>query len=257
MRRNLWKRQKGKSCFTARRASARGCIRIDTGGETDRYIPRLLWTPSGELAFYRLNRLQNHFEVLLSDRNGATRVVYDERDERYVEHADRSTVTFLPDGDRFVVRSERNGYMHLYLHSIRKGFLKQLTDGQWEVTAMLGVSDDRVYYLSTETSPLRRDLYAVRLDGKDKKRLTGGDGTYNILPSEGFRYYISYFSNVETPERITLHAADGRLIRTLEDNAALRDTLAERDVPVKEFFTFRNSDRCRGPQAWRRSGRRS
>lgn len=132
--------------------------------------------------------------------------------------------------------------MHLYLHSIRKGFLKQLTDGQWEVTAMLGVSDDRVYYLSTETSPLRRDLYAVRLDGKDKKRLTGGDGTYNILPSEGFRYYISYFSNVETPERITLHAADGRLIRTLEDNAALRDTLAERDVPVKEFFTFRNSE---------------
>ena len=60
--------------------------------------------------------------MLLSDRNGATRVVYDERDERYVEHADRSTVTFLPDGDRFVVRSERNGYMHLYLHSIRKGF---------------------------------------------------------------------------------------------------------------------------------------
>ena len=217
-------------------------VRIDTGGETDRYIPRLLWTPSGELAFYRLNRLQNHFEVLLSDRNGATRVVYDERDERYVEHADRSTVTFLPDGDRFVVRSERNGYMHLYLHSIRKGFLKQLTDGQWEVTAMLGVSDDRVYYLSTETSPLRRDLYAVRLDGKDKKRLTGGDGTYNILPSEGFRYYISYFSNVETPERITLHAADGRLIRTLEDNAALRDTLVEQGVPVKEFFTFRNSE---------------
>lgn len=96
--------------------------------------------------------------------------------------------------------------------------------------------------MSTETSPLRRDLYAVRLDGKDKKRLTGGNGTYNILPSEGFRYYISYFSNVETPERITLHAADGRLIRTLEDNAALRDTLAERGVPVKEFFTFRNSE---------------
>lgn len=126
--------------------------------------------------------------------------------------------------------------MHLYLHSIRKGFLKQLTDGQWEVTAMLGVSDDRVYYLSTETSPLRRDLYAVRLDGKDKKRLTGGDGTYNILPSEGFRYYISYFSNVETPERITLHAADGQLIRTLEVNATLRDTLAERGVPGQKIF---------------------
>ena len=217
-------------------------VRMDTGEQTDQYIPRLFWTPTGQLGFYRLNRLQNHFEVLLCDSSGASRVVYDERNDRYVERVDGRTVTFLPDGDRFVVRSERDGFMHLYLYSVSEGLLGRITSGEWEVTELLGIEGDRVYYLSTETSPLRRDLYTVRLDGRGKRRLTGGDGTYRIAPSRGFRYFISYFSNVRTPNRVTLHRSDGRLVRTLGDNAALRAKLDELQVPVKEFFRFATSE---------------
>lgn len=217
-------------------------VRMDTGEQTDQYIPRLFWTPTGQLGFYRLNRLQNHFEVLLCDSSGASRVVYDERNDRYVERVDGRTVTFLPDGDRFVVRSERDGFMHLYLYSVSEGLLGRITSGEWEVTELLGIEGDRVYYLSTETSPLRRDRYTVRLDGRGKRRLTGGDGTYRIAPSRGFRYFISYFSNVRTPNRVTLHRSDGRLVRTLEDNAALRAKLDELQVPVKEFFRFATSE---------------
>lgn len=217
-------------------------VRMDTGEQTDQYIPRLFWTPTGQLGFYRLNRLQNHFEVLLCDSSGASRVVYDERNDRYVERVDGRTVTFLPDGDRFVVRSERDGFMHLYLYSVSEGLLGRITSGEWEVTELLGIEGDRVYYLSTETLPLRRDLYTVRLDGRGKRRLTGGDGTYRIAPSRGFRYFISYFSNVRTPNRVTLHRSDGRLVRTLEDNAALRAKLDELQVPVKEFFRFATSE---------------
>ena len=217
-------------------------VRMDTGEQTDQYIPRLFWTPTGQLGFYRLNRLQNHFEVLLCDSSGASRVVYDERNDRYVERVDGRTVTFLPDGDRFVVRSERDGFMHLYLYGVSEGLLGRITSGEWEVTELLGIEGDRVYYLSTETSPLRRDLYTLRLDGRGKRRLTGGDGTYRIAPSRGFRYFISYFSNVRTPNRVTLHRSDGRLVRTLEDNAALRTKLDELQVPVKEFFRFATSE---------------
>ena len=217
-------------------------VRMDTGEQTDQYIPRLFWTPTGQLGFYRLNRLQNHFEVLLCDSSGASRVVYDERNDRYVERVDGRTVTFLPDGDRFVVRSERDGFMHLYLYGVSEGLLGRITSGEWEVTELLGIEGDRVYYLSTETSPLRRDLYTVRLDGRGKRLLTGGDGTYRIAPSRGFRYFISYFSNVRTPNRVTLHRSDGRLVRTLEDNAALRTKLDELQVPVKEFFRFATSE---------------
>ena len=107
---------------------------------------------------------------------------------------------------------------------------------------MVGFGNDRIYYLSTETSPLRRNLYSIHCDGSQKKQLTEDNGTYRIVPSEGFRYYLSYFSNATTPERVTLHRANGETVRTLEDNAALRDKLQQLQLPTKQFFTFRTKN---------------
>ena len=212
--------------------------RIDTGGVTDQYIPRIGWTPDGRLYFFRLNRRQNTFEVILCEPNGAQRTIYDERSQQYVERVDDKTITFI-DGDRFLVRQEgHTGYMHLYLYSIRKGLLAQVTKGDWEVTDVVGTDGKRVWYLSTETSPLRRNLYSVRLDGKDKRRLTTGEGYYAIAPSAGMKYYISTFSNATTPNRVEVCDNEGNPIRTLADSRKLREELAVVQRPVREFFTF-------------------
>lgn len=169
---------------------------VDTGPDTNQYIPRIGWTPSGELFFYRVNRRQNHFDVLLADGEGKTRVIYDEVSPRYVERPDDETVTFLADGDRFIVKNEtRTGWMHLYLHSIRKGFLNAITSGEWEVTELLGIRGGRVWYMSSEASPLERHLYSVKPDGRSKKRLTGGSGTYRIVPTPELKYYTSTFTD--------------------------------------------------------------
>lgn len=213
--------------------------KVDVGAETNQYISRIGWTPAGELFFYRANRLQNHFEVLLADKAGASRVIYDEKDRRYVERPDAQTVTFLPKGDRFVVKNETSGYSHLYLYDVRKGVVDTLTRGNWDVTRLLAVNGDRAYYLSTETSPLRRNLYSVRLNGKGKTRLTQEEGTFTIAPAADFRYFISFFSNTTTPNLVRLHDASGKVVRVLEDNAALRRTIDERNVPRKEFFTIK------------------
>ncbi len=221
-------------------------VRMDTGEETDQYIPRIKWTVSSDrLAIFRLNRHQNNFDVLLADSaTGESRIVYNEKNDRYVERIDYETVTFLPDGKRYIVKSEKDGYMHLYLYSFEKGELNRITSGEWDVTSMLGLNaeGDRVYFLSCETSPLKRNLYSVKLNGKDKKRLTEGEGTYSIAPSKGFKYFISYFSSTTTPNIVTLHKSDGSVVRVLEDNAALRKRLDEYKVPVKEFFTFTTSE---------------
>ena len=212
--------------------------RIDTGEETDQYIPRIGWTPDGRPWYYRLNRRQNTFEMIVCEPHGAQRTVYEERAQQYVERVDDGTVTFV-DKDRFLVRQESHtGYMHLYLYSIRRGFLAQVTKGAWEVTAVVGTDGKRVWYLSTETSPLRRNLYSVRLDGKDKRRLTQGEGYYSIAPSRGMKYCISTFSNASTPNRVEVCDAEGNTVRTLCDSRRLREELAASGRPVKEFFTF-------------------
>jgi len=212
--------------------------RIDTGPDSDQYLPRIGFTPDGRLWYHRINRRQNTFEVQLCEPNGAQRTVYEERAQQYVERVDDRTVTFI-DKERFLVRQESHtGFMHLYLYGIRGGFLAQVTKGPWEVTEVVAATPKRVWFLSTETSPLRRNLYSVALNGKDKRRLTSDDGYYTIAPSTGMKYYISTYSSAATPNRVEICKGDGTVVRTLETNDALRAELAATQRPTKEFFTF-------------------
>ena len=146
---------------------------ISVGENTDQYIPRIDYTPAGNLFFYRVNRLQNHFEVVMVEADGTQRVIYNEQDERYVERPNEATITFI-DKERFIVREETTtGWFHLYLHSVNEGRLNAITEGEWEVTQLVGLSHDHktVYYMSTEQSPLERHLYSVNIDGKKKHKV--------------------------------------------------------------------------------------
>ena len=206
--------------------------------QDDLYIPFFDWTPDGRLYYYVINRLQNHLTVLLCEQGGEQRTIYEEKDEKYIDGIGLGTITFLSDSDRFLVLSERDGYNHLYLSSLSKGELTPVTSGEWNVTEVVCATDKKIWYLSTEGSPLRRELYTIGVNGKNKKRLSTTDGTYRIAPSAGCHYYVSYFSNATTPNTVTLHKGNGKLIDTLESNAELKRYIAEVALPVKEFFTF-------------------
>ena len=210
--------------------------RIDTGADTDQYIPHLMWTPAGELCYYRVNRRQNIFEAVLLRADGEQKVIYREESPRYVERPDGRTITFI-DGDRFIVREETTaGWMHLYLHSVAKGRLNAITSGRWEVVSLVAADAKNVWYVSTETSPLRRDLYRTGLNGKGKKRLTNGDGYYSIAAGAGMKYYVSTFNNASTPNIVTVCTGDGRPVEVLADS---REAVAAAGRKVqREFFTF-------------------
>lgn len=217
---------------------------MDIGKETDIYIPRIKWANDSEnLLVFRLNRLQNNFDLLSCNaKSGISKIIYNQNDDRYINRMDDKTIMFLSDGDRYILQSEKDGFNHLYLYSMEKGLINQITKGDWEVTELLGVDKNTVYYLSAETSPLKRNLYSIRLDGTRKTRLTEGEGSYSIDFSKDFSYYISYFSNTTTPTTVTLHSSNGKFVRMLEDNSTLKSVVKEYKLPAKEFFTFTNSD---------------
>ena len=212
--------------------------RVDVGPDRGQYILQPEWTPDGRLCFQRMNRRQNHFEAVLCNPDGTQQVIYDERSPKYVDHLNK-TFYFLEDGRRFIVREETStGYMHLYLYGIGQGVLHPITQGEWEVTDFVGLRGDKVYYISTESSPLKRDLYRVGLDGKHKERLTPGDGYYSIYPSADLSYYICEGGDSSAPGRTDVFNAAGKRVRTLYDNAPLKEALVEAGLPVREFFTF-------------------
>ncbi|MBR3887044.1 MAG: S9 family peptidase [Alistipes sp.] len=210
--------------------------KIDVGAEKDQYVPFIEWTPAGELYFFRINRKQNHFEVVLCRESGEQKVIYDETSPTYVERPALSTIRFI-DGDQFIVQNETaTGWNHIYLHSVEKGLVRALTSGEWQVTSVMEATKDRVYYMSTETSPLRRNLYSIDYKGKKKERLTEKDGTYSISPSKGMKYYISNYISASSAREVELRDGKGKLIRTLVENPEMEERL--KTLPKKEFFTF-------------------
>ena len=194
---------------------------IDTGAEIDQYIPRIGYTPAGNLFYYRVNRLQNHFEVVMVESDGSQRVIYDEQDERYVERPNNKTITFV-DGDRFIVREETSaGWFHLYLHSVANGRICALTSGNWEVTDIVGISPDNklVYYMSTEQSPLERHLYSVTLDGKKKSCILSKPGYWRVYPSANMKYFAAEHSATDCYPTAAVYNAKGKMLRSLMTEA--------------------------------------
>ena len=191
---------------------------MDIGETRDHLLARVHWAPdSRAVAFERLNRTQNHLELGLADaRTGASRVLLTEQDSYWVNVND--DFRFLNKGKQFLWGSERDGYHHLYLCALDDKRV-QITKGDWEVTQVAGVNEEtrEVFFVSTEQSPLERQLYRVRLDGKQKQRLSGGAGTHSISMSPSTQYYMDTASTLATPPRRTLHESDGSQIAVYQE----------------------------------------
>lgn len=219
-------------------------VKVDIGAETNIYIPRITWTKDASiLSVQRMNRLQNKLELLFADANtGSTKVILTEEAKTYIDITD--DLTFLKDNKGFIWSSEKDGFNHLYQYDFSGKLKNQITKGKWDIMEFKGFdeSTSMLYYISTEVSPTDRDLYAVSLDGKKKTKLSTQKGTTGADFSKSFKYYVSSYSNANTPPVYELHSADGKLIKALEDNKKLNDKLAGYETAKKEFFTFKTSE---------------
>ncbi|MDL2227652.1 S9 family peptidase [Bacteroidales bacterium OttesenSCG-928-K03] len=226
-------------------------VKVDVGEETDQYIPRIRWTNNkNKLSVFRVNRLQNKFEILFADATtGKSDVVYTEENKYYISESVYDQVDFIDD-ENIILTSECNGYMHIYKYNLKTKVLQQITAGEWDIEEYIGydAASKTVYYTSYEGTPIRSNLYSIRIDGKKRSRLTKGDGTNYPIFSTGFKYFINYFSNSTTPYYITLHEASGKLIRVLEDNKEYLAKVGEYKYNTKEFFKFTttNGDELNG-----------
>ncbi len=220
-------------------------IPVDLGPETDQYIPRIRWTKNPEkLAIIRLNRLQNLMDILIADaRTGLTSMIYREDNPYYIEESHFDHVIFI-DNNRYLTTSERSGYYHIYLNFMdlsSKGV--QLTKGEWDVTDIHGydAANGLIWFSAATSSPINRDLWTVDLKG-GMKQVSKETGTHRPQFSATYKYYINNFSDANTPPVHTVCKANGKVIRTLEDNQALRERMDEYGFTPREFFTFTTSE---------------
>lgn len=221
-------------------------LTVDAGEEKDIYLPRIYWGGNSEtLSFIRLNRLQNQMDLFHANvATGESKLVVRETSDTYVDLNYNDNLQYLQDGKGFIRTSEQDGYKHIYHHDMEGNLIRQITTGEWEVTDLIGVdeSSNTLYYVSTELSPLERNLYSIRLNGKRKELLTPEKGTHGINMSRDFKYFIDYYSTANAPLLVSLNTSSGKEIKVLEDNEDLRKRMATFAMAPKEFFQFETVD---------------
>ena len=201
------------------------------------YISRINWSnDSKNVAIQTFNRLQNNISVhLINVITNEAKLIYEEKDERYVEIP---TTVFLSTKNQFIITSEKDGYNHVYVYDLTGKLINQVTKGLWEVNEIYGVDEKTgtLYFQSTEESPITRNIYSIKLNGKDKKKLSAKNGVNNAEFSSTFNYFINTWSNANTPYVTTINDNKGIEVRVLEDNQTVVKRMAEYSIANKEFF---------------------
>lgn len=218
-------------------------IYLNTGSPRDKYFTNIAWSPdSQELYLAEVNRDQTLCQLkAYSPKTGQElRLLFTEEDNRYIEP--RYPMRFVPGKpNQFVWQSRLGGYDHLYLYDTTGRKLRTITQGQWEVTDFVGFSPDGqgIYYLSTEASPLERQVYYAPLTKGRTRRLTHEAGFHSSRLSANGKYLLDTYSSTEVAGRSLLLSTQGKVLKTLHES---QDPDAGFSTPKIELGTIKAAD---------------
>jgi len=196
---------------------------LESPDEKEAYLTCVSWNPDERHIYLaELNRSQKEFRMKqYSSENGRLeKVLFSEEDEKYTEPQHS---LFFPDGnpDYLVWQSRRNGFNHLYLYDKNGNFIRQLTNGNWEVTELKGYdkANKQLIFSSTISSPLNRNICAVHLDGGEVALLTPEEGVHQATVSESLGVFIDNYNSMQIPGKLSLRSLqDGRVIREIHNS---------------------------------------
>ena len=193
-------------------------IYLQTGDPTNRYFTNIAWAPDDKKIYLiEINRTQTDYSLDVYDTDTGIKLetLYTEHSDKYV-HPMRP-ITFLSwNPDQFILQSDKDGYNHLYLFSIKGTLLKQLTKGKWVVLDLIGLNKKtkEAIILSTESSPIQNNIYAVNLQTGKRRLLDNGKGCHaNTIGLGGSRspalsltgeWLIDNYSEPTVPRNISI-----------------------------------------------------
>ena len=194
---------------------------IDTGDESDFYIPRVNWSErAGLLTYQWQSRDQQILELrAVNPYSGDTRVITRDTSDSWTNL--HYNLRFLKTDNSIIWSSEKTGFRHLY--HIKGNKTIALTKGDWPVGGISSIDEENgwVYFGAWVKNPTERHLYRVRLDGSnaaEPEQITKRPGTHYFSFSKDSRYYFDNYSNVTQPYQISLHRNNGSHLTWLVEN---------------------------------------
>ncbi len=192
---------------------------MDFDPRADHYVAWPVWTPdSRTLTVQWMNRGQDTLRLYNCDPATARKImIFEEKQASWVEFFE--DLSYLPSGKGLIIRSNVDGWDHLYLYNADGTMKARLTSGPWRVDSIERVDETAgvVYFVGRPGKSWDNQLMKVRLDGSGLETLTAGDGIRRVQLSPGAGYFIETVSTISTPETMNLRTIDGKLVRKLGD----------------------------------------
>ncbi|MCK9400450.1 MAG: S9 family peptidase [Bacteroidales bacterium] len=172
---------------------------VKTGEPAEQYLTSVTWGPDEKDIYIGiLNRGQNHLKLNRYDvmSGNLEQTLFEEKNDKYVE-PEHPLFFLKSDPGQFIWFSERDGYQHLYLYDTKGSLIRQLTQGPWVVTSLLGTDPkgNKAFFLSTKNSPLNEDIFSVDLKSGKIQYLSLNTGVHSPVLSLNGKYLLDIFSD--------------------------------------------------------------
>ena len=211
--------------------------------DADGYIPRIKMTSDAtKVLVLTLNRHQDCLRVYMANPlSTVSQLLIEDKTPKYVK--EESVSQFMVTDKYMLLPSERDGWMHLYLYNLNGQLLRQVGQGDYEVSAVYGVDDQtgNVYYASHQYGATDQRVFMTQANGKTVC-LTDKAGWSSAVFSSDYKSFIHVWSNLNTPPVVTICNNNGKVVATLVDNKELQEKLAKEQLGTRELFTLTTSE---------------
>uniref|UniRef100_A0A452QCR0 A-type potassium channel modulatory protein DPP6 n=1 Tax=Ursus americanus TaxID=9643 RepID=A0A452QCR0_URSAM len=215
------------------------------------YITMVKWATSTKVAVNWLSRAQNVSILTLCDATtGVCTKKHEDESEAWL-HRQNEEPVFSKDGRKFFfVRAIPQGgqgkFYHITVSSSQPNSsndnIQSITSGDWDVTKILSYDEKRnkIYFLSTEDLPRRRQLYSASTVGTFNRQCLSCDLVENCTYfSASFSHSADFFLlKCEGPgvPTVTVHnTTDKKKIFDLETNEHVQKAVQDRQMPKVEY----------------------
>lgn len=211
--------------------------------EAEGYIPRIAFSSDPEkLLILTQNRHQDNLKVWVANpRSTECRCIVDDVVKPYIN--DQAYTLFRIIDNGFVMMSERSGYAHLYQYNLLGTLKREIGSGTDIITDFYGYDEKTgaFYYQAHDNDPLR--TVVCKADAKGKvTHISSEAGQNSAIFSRNYKYLMLTHHSTATPPTYTLRTDNGKVTKTLLDNAALKKKMDGMDLGSIEFFTFKTQD---------------
>lgn len=222
---------------------------IVQGEENQIYIPRMEWlNNSSAIILQKLNRKQNHSEIILSNTaTGESKVIHQESSDTWIDiksrwnNNDPSGWDWIDQNTKFLWVSEKSGWRQIYAIDL-SGKEQRITQDDFDVINIERIDPNHrtIYFTASPQNATQKYLYSVNMNGGKAKRVTpqeySGSNSYTISPNGNLALFTS--SNTER----YLGGAVIALPQHEQLQAASREIHAKADESKVEFFQVTTAD---------------